>query len=309
VDGSAWRLTGSAGRQAHLLMLHRRSDPFGIAGFSVYVWNVAQPTAAIAMSRKRENLADRRSEHWRPAPLEPGHTRMARGAAWLRRFFDLQAGSVWADVAFRASTFRGKVVDVGCGAQPYRALLPAGVTYVGLDILEAKERFGYAVPDTVYFDGVNWPVEARNADFVLCTEALEHVLEPRQFLREAHDALLPGGRLLLTVPFAARWHFVPFDYWRFTPSSLQYLLEEAGFRNILVWARGNALTVACYKTMALLLPLLFPQSERRPVAWSLRVASLPVLPVFVSLAVIANLSLQGSGGDDCLGYTVFAERP
>jgi hypothetical protein len=32
------------------------------------------------------------------------------------------------------------------------------------------------------------------------------------------------------------------------------------------------------------------------------------LPLFVLLAVIANLSLSGSGGDDCLGYTVLAVR-
>jgi hypothetical protein len=32
------------------------------------------------------------------------------------------------------------------------------------------------------------------------------------------------------------------------------------------------------------------------------------LPLFVLLALIANLSLRGRGGDDCLGYTVFAVR-
>ena len=78
-------------------------------------------------------------------------------------------------------------------------------------------------------------------------------------LAEAHRTLRPGGRLLLTVPFAARWHFVPNNYWRFTPSSLRHLLEAAGFGDVAVYARGNAFTVACYKAVALVLPHLFPQ--------------------------------------------------
>jgi SAM-dependent methyltransferase len=227
---------------------------------------------------------------------------------FLRRFFDLQVGSIWLDVAPELAGAHGKVVDVGCGAQPYRPLLPAEAEYVGLDIVKAGERFGYDAPDTIHFEGGRWPDEAREADLVLCTEVLEHVLDPSSLLGEAHAALRPGGRLLLTVPFAARWHFVPYDYWRFTPSSLAHLLERAGFDQIVVRARGNALTVACYKVMALLLPLLFPQGPNRIQGWVLRLAALPFAPAFVAIACAANLSLRSSGGDDCLGFTVTALR-
>ena len=60
-----------------------------------------------------------------------------------------------------------------------------------------------------------------------------------------------GGSILITVPFAARWHFIPHDYWRFTPSSLRHLLEKHHFTDVAVYARGNSVTVACYKVMAL----------------------------------------------------------
>lgn len=204
---------------------------------------------------------------------------------------------------------RGKVIDVGCGAQPYRELLSPDVEYVGLDIIDAKEHFGYSTPDTLYFDGKRWPEAARGAHLVLCTEVLEHMLEPSVFLDEAFAALVPGGQLLLTVPFAARWHFIPYDYWRFTPSSLRHLLETAGFTEISIWARGNSLTVACYKVMALLLPLIFPQSGDGLHHWARRIAGASTLPLFISLALTANLSLRAKGGDDCLGYTVLARRP
>jgi SAM-dependent methyltransferase len=257
----------------------------------------------------RANLAERTGDKWRPPALEPGRSAVGRALATVRRFFDLQAGSVWADVAADARDWHGKVVDVGCGAQPYRALLPRGMSYVGLDIDTAEDAFGYASPDTLHFDGGRWPEGTRNADVVLCTEVLEHVPEPRALLKEAFAALRPGGRLLLTVPFAARWHFVPHDYWRFTPSSLKLLLAEAGFQNVVVRARGDELTVACYKVQALLLPFLMPQQAGPLKATGLRLLASPTLPVFVALTALANLSLRGPGGDDCLGYTVTADRP
>jgi hypothetical protein len=34
--------------------------------------------------------------------------------------------------------------------------------------------------------------------------------------------------------------------------------------------------------------------------------AVPVLPLFILLAAIANVSLRREGGDDCLGYTVVA---
>jgi SAM-dependent methyltransferase len=200
-------------------------------------------------------------------------------------------------------------VDVGCGGQPYRALVPKGTEYVGIDIAEAKERFGYKAPDTIYFTGTEWPEEAHGADFLLCTEALEHVLDPSSLLDQAYECLVPGGRLLLTVPFAARWHFVPHDYWRFTPSSLKHLLEKAGFEDVEVYARGNAVTVACYKAMALFLPFLAPQKASPSSKVFLRTVGAGTLPIFVFLAAVANASLRAQGGDDCLGYTVLAKRP
>jgi SAM-dependent methyltransferase len=262
------------------------------------------------MLRRQTNLLERTREAWRPPLFTPA----ARGGLGplrdaLRRYLDLQAGSIWRDLRRELPHARGQVLDVGCGAQPYRILLPSEVAYLGLDTAEAKDHFGYQAPDTLYFSGPTWPVESATVDFILCTEALEHVLEPRAFLAEAHRCLRPGGTLLLTVPFAARWHFVPKDYWRFTPSGLKHLLDGAGFVKVVITGRGNALTVACYKVMALFLPLLLPQSRHRLAAWALRLVGLLGAPVLLALAVIANLSLAMPAGEDCLGLTARAERP
>ncbi len=144
---------------------------------------------------------------------------------------------------------------------------------------------------------------------MLCTETLEHVLDPLGFLAEAKRSLRPGGRLILTVPFAARWHYVPFDYWRFTPSGLKHLLSESGFTEVEVYRRGNALTVACYKVIALILPLLMPRREGPLPRWALRAGGVVLSPLLAASVLVARLSLLRDGGDDCLGYTVLARRP
>jgi len=257
----------------------------------------------------RPNQLDRRRENWRPPLFRPIRSRRDRLYAAARRLLDLQAGSIWRDLSCLLPQFRGLVLDVGCGAQPYRSLVHPGATYRGIDREDAEVHFGYSMPETTYFPGDRWPVSDASADLVLSTETLEHVPDPSVFLDEAFRCLKPGGQLLVTVPFAARWHFIPQDYWRFTPSGLSRVLTRAGFSEVAVYARGNALTVACYKTSALLIRLLIPQIEtpwKQILPQALGVLSLPVL---ILIALAGNLSLTSNGGDDCLGYTAIAVRP
>ena len=240
---------------------------------------------------------------WRPPLL--GGTNFI-GA--IRRFFDLQAGSIWNDMKTLLPEQKGRILDVGCGSQPFRPLLSKDAAYTGLDTNDAKYHFGYEVPDTVYYDGTTLPFEDSTFDAILCTETMEHVLDCQFFVSELSRALRSSGTLILTVPFAARWHFIPHDYWRYTPSSLNHLLTNASFDNIEVYARGNHVTVACYKTMALVLPFLFSPIDNIFAKILLRLTGLIFAPLVVVLAVIGNLGLLSPGGDDCLGYTVVARK-
>jgi SAM-dependent methyltransferase len=161
----------------------------------------------------------------------------------------------------------------------------------------------------VYFEGDRWPVEDGTADVILCTEVLEHVFDVQTFLAEVQRCLRPGGTLLLTVPFAARWHYTPHDYWRFTPSSLNLLLSEAGLVDVRTYQRGNPITVAAYKCMAVLLPIILPQTNRLAPRVALLLPGVLAIPVLAALALIAQLSLGLDYGDDCLGYTLVATKP
>jgi SAM-dependent methyltransferase len=263
----------------------------------------------MAVFGPRRNLVERRSESWKPQSHSRASTKSSRAAAALRGLFDLQFGSISSDVSRFLPTATGRLLDVGCGDQPFRHLVPAGVDYTGIDRGETINNFEYSNSETRYFTGDRWPVQDEDYDTLICTEVLEHVPDPASFLAEAHRCLVPGGRLFLTVPFAARWHYIPHDYWRYTPSCLNRLLTTHGFEQVEVYSRGDELTVACYKTMALILPFLFPQRSTHLAQIARRSVGLLCFPVFVALALVANISLrQAKEADDCLGYTVLAVK-
>ena len=220
----------------------------------------------------------------------------------VRQFLDLQVATVTADVHAWLAERSGSVLEVGCGDQPYRPFVPAGCTYTGLEWERARTDFAMqANPDTVYYDGGAFPFPDATFDNLFHTEVLEHVADYRSFLGECRRVMKPGAPLLLSVPFQARYHFIPHDYWRFTPAGLQAILEEAGFTGVRVEPRGTDLTVALYKSVAVFYRLAY----RGPLG---KLAFAGFSPAVVAMLSAAHASIKlGVGSkDDCLGYTVYA---
>jgi len=119
-------------------------------------------------------------------------------------------------------TISGKrILDVGCGRQPYRVLFPSSL-YIGMD-LSIERR------PTVVGDARSIPVKSGTVDCVLCSEVIEHVFEYREAIKEIERVLRPGGKLVLTAPTSWGLHYEPHDFWRFTPYSLRRILEDEGF--------------------------------------------------------------------------------
>lgn len=63
-------------------------------------------------------------------------------------------------------------------------------------------------------------------DIIVCTEVLEHVLQPFSAMAELYRILRPGGILFLSTPFNFRIHGPLPDCWRFTEHGLRALLKE-----------------------------------------------------------------------------------
>jgi SAM-dependent methyltransferase len=146
--------------------------------------------------------------------------------AFVNPFF-LARRQLWREIAAASNELSGRLLDIGCGSQPYRSLFP-GCSYAGLDIDSPRTR-SLGVADAFY-DGHRFPFGDGQFDAVLCNQVLEHVFNPTEFLSEVRRVMVPGGRLLLTVPFVWDEHEQPWDYARYSSFGLRSLLEQHGFR-------------------------------------------------------------------------------
>ena len=132
-------------------------------------------------------------------------------------------------LARHSGQIRGRVLDVGCGTKPYRRLFPAATQYYGT---ETHRTFTVGTQADVTAFGEALPFRAGAFDGVVCTEVLEHVPEPADFLREMVRVLRPGGVLLLTTPQTWGLHEEPYDFYRYTKYGLQYLFGKAGLEMV-----------------------------------------------------------------------------
>jgi SAM-dependent methyltransferase len=125
-----------------------------------------------------------------------------------------------------AGHIRGRVLDVGCGQRPYENLFSAD-EYVGLELdspaARARDRAD------IYYEGAALPFAPDSFDALLCNQVFEHVFNPELFLAELHRVLKPGGKLLLTVPFAWDEHEQPGDFARYSSFGIAASLRRAGF--------------------------------------------------------------------------------
>lgn len=146
--------------------------------------------------------------------------------AFVNPFFLARRG-LWTEMTELGAAAHGRLLDVGCGTQPYRALFEVD-EYVGLELdTPMARRRGIA---DAYYDGHRFPYADGEFDTVVCNQVLEHVFYPDRFISEAHRVLRLGGRLLLTVPFVWDEHEQPYDFARYSSFGLRSLLERNGFR-------------------------------------------------------------------------------
>ncbi len=133
----------------------------------------------------------------------------------------------------------GILVDIGCGRQPYQSLLPAAMR-VGIDLPYYSGGDPAAQPVVAcYGHAASLPLRDRVAQTAVAFQVLEHVPEPLPILQEAYRVLVPGGRLLVTVPQSFPMHGIPHDYYRYTQYGITWLLEQAHFRVLSVEPNGT----------------------------------------------------------------------
>lgn len=125
------------------------------------------------------------------------------------------------------------MLDVGCGAKPYRALVPGATEYVGIDVFDGPEV------DAVIVPGAPWPVDDASFDAALCTQVFEHVADLDFTVGELARALRPGGEAVVTVPFIFQEHNSPHDYRRLSVHGARQAVESR-FEVVEVVRQGGA---------------------------------------------------------------------
>jgi SAM-dependent methyltransferase len=122
------------------------------------------------------------------------------------------------------------VLDAGAGACKYRPFFKH-CRY------ETQDFCKYEGPLVRYLEPINYvgdicsiPLPEGCLDAVLCTEVLEHVVDPMAVVREFARLLKPGGRLFLTAPNLSYLHMEPYHcYSGLTHHWYRYWLPREGF--------------------------------------------------------------------------------
>jgi len=250
-------------------------------------------------------------EAWQPLPHVPPDSFKNKILFCARLFLDLEVLTTYKDVKNFLKGTRNNVIEVGCGLKPYRHLVPPGVCYRAIDWERSQTCFHYKSSDVLYYSGDIFPLQDNSSDFIFHTEVLEHVYDLRLFISECNRVLSANGSMFFTVPFAARYHYIPNDYWRFTPASLERLLKETGFNYVMVKPRGSDVAVAISKLNAILFRLVLKRTGN-PVSRIINMFFFGVLFIvpIALLTIIGHVSilLKIGSPDDPLGYSVYCGK-
>lgn len=100
---------------------------------------------------------------------------------------------------------RGALLDLGCGFTRLPPLLPASVSYTGVDgwdealayVRQKYPQFSFYKRD---LDQEELQLGEKRFDTILMTAVLEHLHNPEHVLSQARGYLAPGGRLVMTTP-------------------------------------------------------------------------------------------------------------
>jgi len=254
-----------------------------------------------------KNTFNRDKELFKPIPVSSPADNPRLFA--IRCLVDLQLKTITEFLRPELAKLSNNVLDIGAGNAPWKSFLSSQVKYTGLDIANAEEFAMRHSEEIVYYQGGRFPFSDNQFSNALCVEVLEHVADTETFLREIYRCLQPNGKLILTVPWSARRHHLPYDYFRFTPEVLDSLFKNSGFVDVVITERGNDFAMTFNKILCLIQSLFFPQPKKNLfLTLPLGLMLLPSALIFFLLAHISLIFRLGSRLDP-LGYALTARKP
>jgi len=159
-----------------------------------------------------------------------------------------------------------RIFELGCGnGSVANALSELGFQVTGVDTSEEGIAQAHCFYPNLNLHYGSAYEDLRNKygqfPLVISLEVVEHVYFPRKFAKTVYDLLEPGGTAIISTPYHGYWknvalalsgkmdaHFTALwdhghiKFW--SPKTLQSLLREAGFKDILFKRVGRIPTLA-----------------------------------------------------------------
>jgi ubiquinone/menaquinone biosynthesis C-methylase UbiE len=205
-------------------------------------------------------------------------------------------------IAKHIPELNGSVMDFGCGSKPYKSLFKVS-EYIGVDFKGQGHSHENEIID-VYYDGHHLPFEDQRFDGIFSSEVFEHVFNLEEMLKELNRVLKPGGKLLVTCPFAICEHEVPNDFARYTSFGLKDLLERNGFEIVVFEKSGTAIETIIQLFISYFYTFVIRKifGKIPVVRTAIRLASMFVLNV---LAVFLNMLMPRGNNANILGNDLY----
>jgi 2-polyprenyl-3-methyl-5-hydroxy-6-metoxy-1,4-benzoquinol methylase len=174
-----------------------------------------------------------------------------RYVRWRERFFFSVLNRIWSwldgDISFYRRRGTGRLLDIGCNeGRGLRIYSHNGFKVEGLELNEVAAASARQCGFTVHTCALEDFVVESPFNVTVLSNVLEHSLDPRRMLRDAHRILAPGGQVWISCPnskswlrslfgrYWVNWH-VPFHLVHFSSNTLTALLQETGFDRVEVF--------------------------------------------------------------------------
>jgi SAM-dependent methyltransferase len=147
--------------------------------------------------------------------------------------------NLYRSIARQSGELSGRLMDFGCGLKPYESLFQV-TEYIGVDFTGEGETYHQEKVD-VFYDGKTLPFPDNHFDSIFSSEVFEHIFNLPEIMAELRRVLKPGGKILVTCPFAFGEHEIPTDYARYTSFAIKHMFQANGFRIIRYEKTGGSI--------------------------------------------------------------------
>jgi SAM-dependent methyltransferase len=166
----------------------------------------------------------------------------------LRTLSGLPAGSKILDAGAGELKNKQHCVHLNYASQDFCQYEGVDSTCAGIEGLQ-NDSWDTSRIDIVC-DIVAIPAADESYDAILCSEVLEHVPEPTLALDEFARLLKPGGKLILTAPFASLVHMAPYHFCSgFSKYWYQHHLTKKGFSILELKPNGDWFNFALHEIL------------------------------------------------------------